>query len=177
MPWWPRPPSRGADGMKMELIQPFINAADAVLAETLQCPTRMGDVTMDEEAYRRKGVASLVTIKGDIEGRIIFDIDSPTAARVASYLAGSTVPESDEVARETVCEPANMVIGSAISALNDQGFKFKIYPPVVHADELGEKSSEDQEALVMCFDTDNGNIFMNIAMRYNRRRRADSRPM
>ncbi len=42
--------------MKMELIQPFINAADAVLAETLQCPTRMGDVTMDEEAYRRKGV-------------------------------------------------------------------------------------------------------------------------
>jgi len=44
-------------------------------------------------------------------------------------------------------------------------------------DELGEKSSEDQEALVMCFDTDNGNIFMNIAMRYNRRRRADSRPL
>jgi chemotaxis protein CheX len=157
--------------MKIELIQPFINAADAVLAETLQCPTRMGDVTMDEEAYRRKGVASMVTIKGDIEGRIIFDIDTPTAAKVASYLSGSPVPESDEVARETVCE-----LASAITALNDQGFKFKIYPPVVHADELGEKSSEDQEALVMCFDTDSGNIFMNIAMRYNRRRRADSRP-
>ena len=42
--------------MKIELIQPFINAADAVLAETLQCATRMGDVTMDEEAYRRKGI-------------------------------------------------------------------------------------------------------------------------
>jgi len=162
--------------MKMELIQPFINAADAVLAETLQCPTRIGDLTMDEEAYRRKGVASVVTIKGDIEGRIIFDIDSPTAARVASYLAGSPVPESDEVARETVCELANMVIGSAITMLNDEGFRFKINPPIVHLDELGEKSSEDQESLVMCFDTDNGNVFMNIAMRYNRRRRQDSRP-
>ena len=43
--------------MKMELIQPFINAADAVLAETLQCNTRIGDMTMEEEAYRRKGVA------------------------------------------------------------------------------------------------------------------------
>ena len=84
--------------MKIELIQPFINAADAVLAETLQCATRIGDVTMDEEAYRRKGIASMVTIKGDIEGRIIFDIDTPTAARVASYLTGSPVPESDEVA-------------------------------------------------------------------------------
>ena len=159
--------------MKMELIQPFINAADAVLAETLQCPTRIGDVTMDEEAYRRKGVASMVTIKGDIEGRIIFDMEPPTAAKVASYLAGSPMPESEEVARETVCELANMVIGSAITMLNDEGFRFKINPPVVHLDELGEKSSEDQESLVMCFDTENGSVYMNIAMRYNRRRRQE----
>jgi chemotaxis protein CheX len=162
--------------MKMELIQPFINAADAVLAETLQCPTRIGDVTMDEEAYRRKGVASLVTIIGDIEGRIIFDIDQPTAAKVAAYLAGGPMPESEETARETVCELANMVIGSAVTSLNDQGFRFKISPPTVHVDEEGEGSTEDQEALVMSFDTDKGNVFMNIAMRYNRRRRQDRKP-
>jgi chemotaxis protein CheX len=160
----------------MELIQPFINAADAVLAETLKSPTRIGDVSMDEEAYRRKGVASVVTIKGEIEGRIIFDIDTPTAGRVASYLTGTEVPGSEEVARETVCELANMVIGSAVTALNDQGFRFKIYPPVVHEEALGEKSSEEQEALVMCFDTGSGNIFMNIAMRYGRRRRGDPKP-
>ncbi len=163
--------------MKMELIQPFINAADAVLAETLQSPTHIGDVTMDDEVYRRKGVASLVTIKGDIEGRIIFDIDPPTAAKVASHLAGEPMEESEEVSRETVCELANMVIGSAITALNDQGFQFKIFPPVVHTEELGEKSSEDQESVVMCFDTAGGNVFMNIAMRYNRRRRADRAPL
>ena len=162
--------------MRMELIQPFINAADAVLAETLQSRTRIGQVSMDEEAYRRKGVASLVTIKGDIEGRIIFDIDTPTATKVASYLAEAPVPVSEEVAQETVCELANMVIGSAITALNDQGFHFKVAPPVAHLDTLGEKSSEDQEALVMCFDTDSGNIFMNISMRYSRRRRNDPKP-
>jgi chemotaxis protein CheX len=162
--------------MRMDLIQPFINAADAVLAETLQGPTRIGDVSMDEEAYRRRGVASLVTIKGDIEGRIIFDIDGPTAAKVASYLTGTPVAESEEVARETVCELANMVIGSAVTALNDQGFRFKINPPVVHLEALGEKSSEEQEALVMCFDTDSGNVFMNIAMRPGRRRRSDPKP-
>jgi CheY-specific phosphatase CheX len=162
--------------MRMELIQPFINAADAVLAETLGTPTHVGEVTMDEEAYRRKGIASLVTIKGDIEGRIIFDIDTPTATKVASYLTGGPVPESEEVSSETVCELANMVIGSAITALNDQGFRFKVHPPVVHMEALGEKSSEDQEAVVMCFDTTTGNVFMNIALRYNRRRRVDSKP-
>jgi chemotaxis protein CheX len=159
--------------VRMELIQPFINAADAVLAETLQCSTRMGDVRMDEEAYRRQGVASLVTIQGEIEGRIIFDIDSSTAARVAEHLTGSPQPQDDETARETVCELANMVIGSAITSLNDQGFRFKVNPPVAHAAQVGEKSSEDQEALVMCFDTDSGSVFMNIALRYNIRRKAD----
>src|SRR5512147_3134405 len=149
----------------MELIQPFINAADAVLAETLKCTTRMNDVRMDEEEYRRQGVASLVTIQGDIEGRIIFDIDSSTAARVAAYLAGAPQPENDETARETVCELANMVIGSAVTSLNDQGFRFKVNPPVAHSAQTGEKSSEDQEALVMCFETGGGNVFMNIAMR------------
>jgi chemotaxis protein CheX len=159
--------------MRMELIQPFINAADAVLAETLQSPAKMGDVSMEQEAYRRKGVAAIVTINGDIEGRVIFDLDSETAAKIASHLTGEPVSQSEEMVRETVCELANLVIGNAVTSLNDQGFRFKIQPPVVHGAEQGLAGNEDTEALVMCFETPSGNIFMNIAMRYHRRRRAE----
>ena len=70
--------------MKMELIQPFINSADAVLAESLQCETRVGDVSMEEETYRRKGVAAIIEISGDIEGRIILDTDAKTAMHIAT---------------------------------------------------------------------------------------------
>jgi chemotaxis protein CheX len=159
--------------MKMELIQPFINAADAVLSQTLQCPTRIGDVAMEEEAYRRKGMAATVVIQGDIEGRVIFDIEAPTATKVASALAGSELHENDELVRETVSELANLVIGNAVTTLNDQGFRFKINPPQVHNAEQGMKSTEDTEALVMAFDTPAGCVYMNIAMRYNRRRRSE----
>ncbi|MGH9670759.1 MAG: chemotaxis protein CheX [Terriglobales bacterium] len=159
--------------MKMELIQPFINATDAVLSEMLECATKIGDVSMEEETYRRKGVAAVVSINGDIEGRVIFDLDLPTAVRVASRLAGGEVTESEETVRETVCELANQVIGNAVTALNDQGFRFKIHPPEVLTAEQGTGSSEDTEALVLCFDTPNGSVFMNIAMRYNRRRRSE----
>jgi chemotaxis protein CheX len=159
--------------MKMELIQPFINAADAVLAETLQCPTRIGDVAMEEEAYRRKGTAAIVNIHGDIEGRVIFDLDPTTAVKVATYLAGEPIGESADIVKETIFELANQIIGNAVTTLNDQGFRFKIAPPELHSAELGEKSSEEQESLVMCFDTANGSVFMNIAMRYNRRRRQE----
>jgi chemotaxis protein CheX len=156
--------------MKMELIQPFINAADAVLSQGLESPMSIGNVSMEEEAYRRKGVAAFVWVTGDIEGRIIFDLDPETAFRVASRFAGTEVPESDELVRETVCELANQVIGNAITTLNDQGFHFRVRPPVVHTLEHGSKSSEDTEALVICFETDSGNVFMNIALRYKQQR-------
>jgi chemotaxis protein CheX len=159
--------------VKIELIQPFINAADAVMAEMLETTTQVGDVSMEEEAYRRKGVAAMISIEGDIHGRVIFDVDPPTAAKVASKLAGCPVSESDEMVRETACEIANMIIGNAVTSLNDQGFQYRIIPTVVHAADEGFAGSEDTEALTMVVETPEGNLYLNIAMRYNRRRRRD----
>src|SRR6202050_2915518 len=90
MPSWPKPRGRETD-MKMELIQPFINAADAVLSQGLRSPMIVGNLSMEEEAYRRKGIAALVWLTGDVEGRIIFDLDPATAVRVASQFAGTEV--------------------------------------------------------------------------------------
>src|SRR5215471_13062835 len=160
--------------MKMELIQPFINSADAVLAQGLQCTTAIGSLSMEEEGYRRKGVAAMIALTGDIEGRIIFDLDPETAVRVASKMAGAELPDSDDLVRETACELANQIIGNAVTALNDQGFHFRVHPPTLHMSEEGIKGSEDTEALVMCFETPIGSVFMNIALRYNRKRHADA---
>lgn len=159
--------------MKMELIQPFINAADAVLSQGLQGTTTVGNLTMEEDAYRRKGVAGMVALTGDIEGRIILDLDPHTAVRVASHYAGAPLPESDGLVKETIFELANQVVGNAVSALNDQGFHFRVHPPVLLTAAEGDKSSEDVEALMICFDTPMGNVFMNVALRYNKRRMAE----
>ena len=154
--------------MKIELIQPFINAADAVLSQGLKSPIVIGNLSMEEEAYRRKGVAGVVQLTGDIEGRVIFDLAPKTAAQVASYFAGAELPESDDLVREAVCELANQVIGNAVATLNDQGFHFRVHPPQLHTSEHGPKSTEDTEALVLCFETASGQVYMNIALRYGR---------
>ena len=159
--------------MRMELIQPFINAADAVFSESLQAPTKIVDLEMDQEAYRRKGVAALIAIKGDIEGRVILDLSPEVALKVASQLAGTEVVASEQVVRETVCEMANMVIGNSVTLPNDQGFHFKVFPPEIHMDETGLAGSADTEALVICIETPCGNVYLNIAMHYLRRRRQE----
>ena len=159
--------------MRMELIQPFINAADAVFAEALQGATSIGDLSMEEEAYRRKGVAAFIAIRGDIEGRVILDLAPEVAVRVASKLAGEEVAESEQVVRETVCELANMVIGNSVTLLNDQGFHFKVFPPEIHMNDQGLAGTQDTEAMVLSIETSCGPIFLNIAMHYLHRRRAE----
>ena len=159
--------------MRMELIQPFINAADAVLSQGLQGTTKVVNLSMEEEAYRRKGVAGMVALTGDIEGRIVLDLDSHTAVRVASHYAGAELPESDSLIKETIFELANQVVGNAVSALNDQGFHFRVHPPSLVTAEEGDKTSEDVEALIICFETSLGDVYMNVALRYNKRRMAD----
>ncbi len=160
--------------MRMELIQPFINSADAVLAELLESPVAIEKLTMEEEAYRRQGIAAEVCLSGEIEGRIIFDADRAAAAQLASRLAGAEVSATDEESvREAVCELANQIIGNAVTTLNDQGFHFHVRPPALHTSEQGSKSSEDTEALVMGFNTSSGNLFMNMALRYHRRRASE----
>jgi chemotaxis protein CheX len=159
--------------MKMELIQPFINAADAVLSETLASPVSVSDISMEEEAYQRHATAAMVEITGDIEGRVIFDIEDEVALKVAAIISGCAVERDPDLLRETAAELANLVIGNAVTSLNDQGFHFKVHPPAEHTDQHGFRGTEDMEALVMNFSSPAGSVFMNVAMRYNRRRHAD----
>ena len=162
--------------MRMELIQPFINAADAVFAESLQAPTKIGDLSMEEETYRRKGIAALILIKGEIEGRVILDMAPEVALSIAGRLGGSDVTASEQVARETVCELANMVIGNSVTLLNDGGFRFKVFPPEIHMNDQGLANSRDTEAVVICMDTPCGPVYLNIAMHYLHRRRNEREP-
>lgn len=160
--------------MRMDLIQPFINSTDAVLAQGLESPIFIENLSMEEEAYRRKGIAAEVRLTGEIEGRIIFDAAPRVAVQLASRLAGIEVSEvNEDLAREAVCELANQMIGNAVTTLNDQGFHFHVRPPTLHTSEQGSKSSEDTEALVMCFNTSSGNVFMNVALRHHSRQETE----
>ncbi len=64
-------------------------------------------------------------------------------------------------------------MGNAVSALNDQGFHFRVHPPLLLTAQEGDKTSEDTEALMILFETSLGSVFMNVALRYNKKRMAD----
>ncbi len=163
--------------MKMQLIQPFISAADCVLASALQGPAKIGDLSMDEGGSLLHGPAVRIVIHGEIEGCIIVDMAPETAARVATTLAGEDIEPSDQLISETVFELANMMIGNAVTLLNDHGYQFKVLPPEKHTENKNVQNRTDMEETAIYFETSCGRIFLNICMRYNPRPRSERMPM
>jgi chemotaxis protein CheX len=163
--------------MRMDLIQPFIGSLDAVLAEMMHAPAKIADLEMEEDGYRRKGTAAVVSFKGQIEGRIILDMDPAAAAYVAGLLAGAEVDPAEPIVSEAVCELANMVIGNAVTQLNDRGFQFKVLPPSVLTEEQCARAGQDSEATILRFETPQGIVHLNIAMHYLARRNREHSPV
>jgi len=159
--------------MKMELIQPFVNSLDAVVAEIMGCSAQISDVLMSEGLPRQRGFAARVCISGEIEGSILLDLDVPAAKRAAQFLAGDSDEPSDESAREAVCELSNMVVGNAVTQLNDRGFKFKVHPPEIYVTDGNLQETVDTEALVLRFDTPCGSVCLDVAMKYNLNRTSE----
>jgi chemotaxis protein CheX len=163
--------------MRMDLIQPFIGSLDAVLAEMMKAPAKIADLAMEESGYRKMGLAAVVMFKGQIEGRIVLDMEPQAAAQVAGYLTGGEVDSGESIVPETVCELANMVIGNAVTQLNDRGFQFKVFPPSLLTEEECAQTGQDSEATILRFETPKGNVHLNISMKYHARRARERAPM
>ena len=153
--------------MNMELIQPFINSVDAVLSETMRCSPRMADVTMEQGSYQRTGIAAQVVLSGEIEGRIILDMDADAAGQAGSDLSEIAGAPTDETIRDIVCELTNMVIGNSVTQLNDRGFKFRVHPPELFMLDVGPYGTLDRETVLLRFELPKGAVYLNNAVHEN----------
>jgi CheY-specific phosphatase CheX len=125
---------------------------------------------MDTQEYHRHGIAAAVALTGEVEGRIVLDLAAETARKMASAVASD---DTDAMVNEVVCELANQVIGNAVTALNDSGYRFRVQPPQITATDHVPQCSTDTEALVMRFETASGPVFLNIALRGRKEYAAD----
>jgi chemotaxis protein CheX len=89
--------------MKMELIQPFLNSLDAVIAETMGCSAEIADVTMEDGNYQRTGIAALVGISGEIEGRVILDMGTAAAVYLNISVRYKQRRSNERVATGVLC--------------------------------------------------------------------------
>jgi chemotaxis protein CheX len=153
--------------MRVEYINPFVESAFNVLKEVLNSDVKRGDLYLKSTSMSIMGVAALVGLAGDVEGRVLFDMTKETALAVAGAMNGEDFAVLDELAKATIQELANMITAQAVTKLHDLGFKFDLTPPALFTGENMEVSNNLKvEALIVPMELSSmGKIEVNVAIR------------
>ena len=157
--------------MRVEYINPFVETSYRVLKEVLGgAEVKRGDLYLKSTAMPVMGVAALVGLAGDVEGRVLFDMTFETALNIASKMNEEKLPAFDDLAKSTISELANLITAQSVTKLHDLGFKFDLTPPALFAGEKMEiaalgGTTDNVEALIVPLITDYGKIEVNVAIR------------
>ncbi|MDR1059147.1 MAG: chemotaxis protein CheX, partial [Treponema sp.] len=156
--------------MRVEYINPFVEAAFNVLKEVLNTDVKRGDLYLKSSTMQIMGVAALVGLAGDVEGRVLFDMTKETALFVASAMNMEDMKVLDDMVKATITELANMITAQAVTKLHDLGFKFDLTPPALFTGENMEISNTlDVEALIVPMELGaggkSGKIEINVVIR------------
>jgi chemotaxis protein CheX len=156
--------------MRVEYINPFVEAAFNVLKEVLNTDVKRGDLYLKSTTMQIQGVAALVGLAGDVEGRVLFDMTKNTALSVASAMNGEAMTVLDDMVKATITELANMITAQAVTKLHDLGFRFDLTPPALFTgDNMEIANNMDVEALIVPMELGaggkDGQIEINVVIR------------
>ena len=155
--------------MRVEYINPFVESAYNVLKEVLQTEVNRGELYLKSSSTPVLGVAAIVGLAGDVEGRVLFDMSMESAIAVASKMLTSMdmepITQLNDMGKATITELANMITGQAVTKLHNLGFKFDLTPPAIITGQNMEVTDPDFEALIVPMTVPMGKIEINVAVR------------
>lgn len=151
--------------MRVEYINPFVEAAYNILTEVLGGEIKRGELYLKSTSMPVMGVAALVGLAGDVEGRVIFDMSLDSAMKIASQMNGEQLQTFDDLSKATITELANLITAQAVTKLHDLGFRFDLTPPALFTGDNMEISDHEVEALIVPMETDQGKVEVNVAIR------------
>ncbi len=147
--------------MRLEYIQTFVDSAQNVLEGLIHSVIKTGSITL-KDSLSASGLSATVFVAGGVEGRIVLDIEPGLAKKVAGLMNGIDFDHLDHLAVDTICELTNIIIGKAVTLLNNKGFRFKTSPPCFF---IGEKTWHGLESMCICLSTELGDIKVMAAIK------------
>ena len=151
--------------MRVEYINPFVEAAFNVLNEVLSEDVERGELFLKSTSQPVLGVTAIIGLAGAVEGRVLFDMSKETALGIASEMNGEELESLDELGKATITELANMITAQAVTKLYDLGFKFDLTPPAIITGDNMVVTDVEVEALIVPISLKQGKMEINVAVR------------
>lgn len=156
--------------MEAEYLNPFITAATSVLRQFIpDVEIERGNPDVIDQPGHPRSVATYIGISGDLEGRVIYEMNRLTAIELARAMnEDPDIPGLNELVRSTIQELANIISGNASRELEgmEEGLSISITPPTMIIGEDTEISDSVSETFVQLpLDTNYGELMINLAVR------------
>lgn len=150
--------------MKVQYVNPFVNAAFSVIETVMNLKPTKGELAMRPNMFTSQQCNVLTGVTGKIEGQVIYGMSLMTADRVASQMVGQTIRTFDQLAASAIAELGNMITGNAMSLLSEAGFICDITPPSIIRGTNVKISTLSIPALVLPVILEIGEIEMTICL-------------
>lgn len=118
--------------MKVEYINPFINAAQGVIKSILDADSEIGKIYIKNSPYLVSDMIIMIGVVGEIRGQVCLAMSFDTAKTiVSSMMGGMSVTEMDEIASSAIAELGNMIMGNAGIIFSKNKVEIDITPPMI----------------------------------------------
>jgi len=154
--------------MRFEYIEPIVASTKKVLASIMDAEFAADDISLVNADSIEGDVSILILVKGESGGCLIVNMDRATATRVCAVMNGASCDVSSPLEMDAIAELSNMIVGNAISALNDLGYDFSIFlpPSLIDRNELARRTA-GLDLFRVSIGTPCGEISINVALKTN----------
>ena len=151
--------------MKVEFVNPFIQAASEVLDAELGAESQGGNLRLHKSAFTTDEVTALVGVTGTLSGLVLYSMSQATALGIVSKMIGHDFDEFDALAQSGIGELGNVITGRAGILLSEAGYPSNITPPALVIGEGTMITTLDLVRLVMPLETDVGPLEIHVALK------------
>ena len=151
--------------MKVEFVNPFIEAACEVLESELGGEAQRGEVRLQKSAITTDEVTALVGVTGTVSGLVLYSMSLATAVALASRMMGQEFQELDALAQSGIGELGNVITGRAGVLLSEAGYPSNITPPALIVGRGTMVTTLDLNRLVFTLQTEVGDLEVQVVLR------------
>ncbi|MBV9895243.1 MAG: chemotaxis protein CheX [Chloroflexi bacterium] len=151
--------------MKVEFVNPFIQAAREVLESELGGEVQRGNLHLKKSAFTTDEITALVGVTGKVSGMVLYSMSQETALGIVSRMMGQQFEEFDALAQSGIGEVGNVITGRAGVLLSEAGYPSNITPPALVVGKGTMVTTLDLNRLVFPLETDVGALEVQVVLK------------
>jgi chemotaxis protein CheX len=151
--------------MRLEFINPFLQAASEVLEAELGSLPRLGSIGLEKSVHTSSDITAVVGVTGDLAGMVLYVMTEATGRAMVSKMMDQDFPEFDDLAQSGIAEIGNVITGRAAVLLAEAGFISDLAPPMLIVGRGAIINTLDMQRLVIPLETECGPIEIQVALK------------